>query len=513
MSKGRIFKIIRDNFAAIMLCIICAVLHFIYLDSAPAGWNVDETGSAIDAWYIAHFGTDRYGYSYPVLFYNYGGGGQSALFTYMAAAIVKIFGFSLYTVRFTSAFMSLLPLACGIVFLKMLNVDKKYVNLFALIYTAAPYFFMAGRFGLDCNLMLGTSSVFLICLAFAVKYDRKWLYFISGIAGGIVLYTYSLSYIVMIFFMLFFLIYLLYAKKLTVKKILCICFPLGLMASPLILEQLINLLHHDTVKIWKFTFVNLGGYRIGELGASSLKNFGSLLKATLFYDALPYNTNNRFLTLYWISIPFFFIGFISGCIDFVKAVRERSMNGGSIVMLWLISEIIMVTMLRTDVNANRINGIYLVVLLYVVYGIWNVAHRIKWEKAMLGIIAAGYIVMSVLFFTSYFKTEPKICRIYFGHTFENVIADIDSMEELQGLRVCVGGYYDYYGISRLLLNDMLEAKAEIESGRFQHGLPENPEYSMCYIVMDSDWEYCQKLYGLGLKIKEYENGIKLFYPG
>lgn len=512
MTQNRYYKIVKDNLVLILVCIFAAVLHFIYLDRAPSGWHVDEAGTALDAWYIAHFGTDRYGYSYPVYFYNYGGG-QSALYTYLAALLIKIFGFSLYTVRIPAALASLLPLVSGVVILKTIKSDKKYINIFALIYSVAPYFFMSGRFGLDCNLMLGVSSIFLMCLVFAVSYDRDYLYLISGIAGGIVLYTYCLSYIVMVAFMVFLMLYLLYTKKLTIKRALCLCIPMGLLAVPLALEQFNNIFGSETITIWKFTFVKFDKYRIGELGAPDIRRLVSLVKTTLLHDNLGYNTNSRFFTLYWVSIPFFVIGLLCGIAGFIKSLRERRIHAGYVIFLWLTAESIMAMMLKCEINANRVNGIYFAVLLCVVYGIWNAAHRIKWERAALGGVTAIYIVMAFLFFRSYYKVELNIHREYFGYTTENVLADIDSMEELAQYRVCIGGYFDYNAISRLLLNDSKDMRSEIESDRYIHGLPDNPEYGMCYILLDTDWEYCDKLYQLGLKVKEYEKGIKLFYPG
>lgn len=60
----------------------------------PRGWNVDEAGIAYDAWCIAKYGVDRFRYPYPVMFMNYGGGGQSSLYTYMTAILFKFLIFT-----------------------------------------------------------------------------------------------------------------------------------------------------------------------------------------------------------------------------------------------------------------------------------------------------------------------------------------------------------------------------------------------------------------------------------
>ena len=71
------------------------------------GINVDEAGTMYDAYTIANYGTDRFGNAYPVYFINYGGG-QSALYTYLSAILIKICGFSLTVVRLPALIFSIL---------------------------------------------------------------------------------------------------------------------------------------------------------------------------------------------------------------------------------------------------------------------------------------------------------------------------------------------------------------------------------------------------------------------
>ena len=93
---------------------MCSIFTFLCIDKIPMAWHPDEAGSAYDAWCIANYGVDRYRMSYPVLFTNFGGGGQSALYTYMASFFVKIFGMSLYVFRIPAAIMSLAVMFSGI---------------------------------------------------------------------------------------------------------------------------------------------------------------------------------------------------------------------------------------------------------------------------------------------------------------------------------------------------------------------------------------------------------------
>ena len=60
----------------------------------PYGYNIDEAGTAVDAYFLANFGVDRYNTSWPVYFMNYGGG-QNALNQYLCAIAVRLFGFNM----------------------------------------------------------------------------------------------------------------------------------------------------------------------------------------------------------------------------------------------------------------------------------------------------------------------------------------------------------------------------------------------------------------------------------
>ena len=84
-----IFKKIKENPFLCLICVGAIALHFFALGRVPMAWHPDEAGSAYDAWCIANYGVDRYRNSYPVLFFNFGVGGQSALYTYMASIFIK----------------------------------------------------------------------------------------------------------------------------------------------------------------------------------------------------------------------------------------------------------------------------------------------------------------------------------------------------------------------------------------------------------------------------------------
>lgn len=74
--------------------------------------------------------------------------------------------------RIPAVIMSMMVMFSGIWFFKTTGADKKKMVIWALLYAITPYFIMSARFGFDCNLMLGTASVFISCLAYALKKEK-----------------------------------------------------------------------------------------------------------------------------------------------------------------------------------------------------------------------------------------------------------------------------------------------------------------------------------------------------
>lgn len=506
----------------IFIAIAALTLRLIMLEDIPRGWNVDEAGIAYDAWCIAKYGVDRFRYPHPVMFTNFGGGGQSCMYTYMTAFLFKIFDFSKFIVRLPAVIMSMMVMLSGIFFLKISESDRKKTVIWALVYTITPYFIMSARFAFDCNLMLGAASIFMVFLAVALKKEKPVYYIAAGIVCGLLLYTYSLSYIVMILFLLMMFIYLLYMKKLSFKQAVCFCVPLALMAAPLIFVQLINILGLETRTIWKFTFINLDGYRIKEIGFPKLSNVINLLKVIFLHDNLGFNTNEKYMTLYVISIPFFVIGFIKGIVNFVKNIKNRKSGLCDIVLLWFIAEFVMGLMLA-EVLTSRLNGIFFSVLFYIVQGIAftiDAVRKVKFKAVVAAAISLVYLVFAVSFLKYYYTTEKYNRYTGMEDDYREAIEFIQSLDYLDDKPIYVSQAYVNY-IFYLVSCDTPPSPYDVDLknnttqfGRLTLGLPEEQDiiYKACYIIGRSAGGDYPKLYPLGLQIKEFDNEVCVFYP-
>lgn len=209
------------------------------LDQVPFGLHVDEAGMAYDAYSLAHFGVDRYLNSYPVYLINFGGG-QSALYAYSVALLLRFFDYSTFIIRLPGVILSSITFIMGYITVSEILNSKKFGFFFSFLFTILPYFVMQSRFGLDCNMMMGMSSVVIYFIYKMIQTQSPKYYFFAGLFSGLMLYTYALSFVVLPIFLLFVLMFMIGTKTLVLKNSLYFIIPLFILALPLLLMVMIN---------------------------------------------------------------------------------------------------------------------------------------------------------------------------------------------------------------------------------------------------------------------------------
>ena len=95
----------------VLLFCLGGFLMFYRLGDIPKGIHVDEAGAFYDAMSLMRYGVDRFLYHNPVYFINFGGG-QNALYTYLASFSFELFGSSLWSFRLVSVVVCLFSYYC-----------------------------------------------------------------------------------------------------------------------------------------------------------------------------------------------------------------------------------------------------------------------------------------------------------------------------------------------------------------------------------------------------------------
>ena len=406
--------------------ILLGFMHIYMLDRLPRGFNIDEIGSAYDAYALGHYGVDRWGKSWPLYMINYRDG-QNILYTYLLVPVLRLFGNSIWAVRSVIVASAFIMAAFGAATFQLIHKGSKMAYaVFFLVYAIMPVFILTLRFGLESHLMMSVASVLLYISVRALQDDRPLIFLSLGIVSGLLLYTYALSYIVVPVFLVLTLVYFMIKRRGTAKNFLIALISFLLLAWPLAVVQIINLFDLPEWKLWKFTFTKLPKYRAGEITADNF--FQKILWAlqhTILSDGVVYNSIQEYGSFFYISVPFIIIGFVVCLIRSIRSLPKDSAPEPRILILfWGISELLMAGLSLNApgyTNITRMNGILAAEILMLVEGLWTVLgffRSVRIKIFLLVLLCSGYGFLFGSFAHYYFTDYDKDAYPYHWLFFE-----------------------------------------------------------------------------------------------
>lgn len=486
--------------------LLALFLRSFQLGSIPYGVNVDEAGMGYDAYSILHYGIDRY-YKYrPIYLINFGGG-QSALYAYVCMVFLKFFGMSVTVLRLPAVLFGMLTVVFGTLLIQE-GLGKRAALAGAVLLAVCPYFMMQSRIGLDCNLFLGVSTLALYLLTMAVKHRKWWLYVLAGGAFGVSLYCYALSYFVVPVFLLLAAGYLFYIKKINFRELLLLGVPLGILAAPLMVFVAIQVLDLPEIRTAWFTIPRLPDYRGGEFSLEHvLENVPRLIQCLFFYDSriIAYNAIPNYFTMYVVSIPFALLGIQKSFVKLAADRKAKAFSVHTLLLCWFMAMLIMGLVVK-DPNVNRMNGIYMSLLFFAVYGMVFLFERLKKKKSrmiFLGVLALLYAGFSVSFVSYYFTEYPEEYRYLgdFGGNYHQILQDY--AEEIGDKNVYVENNYIYYALGELPSPEEFQLIEQGMDGRgnIHFELPETLEADAFYIFRGTE-EKQKEFKDLGFTVEE-----------
>lgn len=476
------------------------------LTEIPRGLHVDEVGMAYDAFSLANYGTDRYLNHFPVYLINYGGG-QSALYAYLSAFLMKLLGAGVWAIRIPAVLSGGLVLGFGSALVYRIYGAKSALTAAGLI-TICPYFLMASRWGLDCNLFLGffTASVFLLLIA-SQKEKNKW-FFLAGLAFGITLYTYSLSWVTLPIFLGLSALYLYRCRKLTWTRFILFCLPLGVLAAPLILFLMVNYGIIGEIKTDFFTVPKLFFGRTAEFSFHNIKNIGKMLKSLMCYGPLEYNAFPEFGTMYYISIPFILMGFVICLKKAVTDIKMKRNSGNTLILIMCLSVLFCGLIIDDSRVINKSNAIFFSFVAFIVIAARWIYHK----KKLLSLILAGiYGICFLIFSVYYFRYYPtdKYPQSYFDDTLMNVVSHVSETDSDSNIYVDTSGVEqaDFYILwEKKIPPQVLMREAGSGEPRNYDGycmfLPDEIDEEGIYIIKSNE-DVAARLVEKGFKVEEY----------
>lgn len=487
--------------------------RFWQLDALPRGLHIDEAGMAYDAWCLSEYGVDRWMKSWPVYLSNFGSG-QSSLYAFLCAFLFRVFGYSIWMIRLPSVVFSFFTLLFGVKLAKKIYPQKDYlVWITALMVTFCPYFVMASRIGLDCNLMLGASTVFLYYYVTALESGEFWRYIVSGMLGGILLYTYVLSYLILPAFLLLSFSYAVRTEHFHAKWWICMMIIMAIFAFPLLMVQIVNYFQFEEIQLGIFTITKMSRYRISEFSSFRFENLLIALKSIFVGDNHLFDSIPGINNLYIGTIPFFVLGAATLFRKAFIRIRKKCFEIIDMVLLWFIT--ILIVESHMESNTYRINGIFLVTVLIAVEGIRIFCCLLdKWMPQIFGVIVMGY-AMAILHFGAFYflrYNDATYLVDYFGVPVAEGAEFLEADEELCNRITFVSERGIFYAVERHVPPDEFDISGD-ESGvwkNFWFGSLQEISEEYNYIVRDGMEEYCNELRNAGFSEKQYDN-YSVFY--
>ncbi|MFI3283969.1 MAG: glycosyltransferase family 39 protein [Erysipelotrichaceae bacterium] len=435
---------ISDQHFKICIFLIFSLFLFVSfyrLDTLPYGLHVDEAGMAYDALSLANYSTDRYLYHFPVYLINYGGG-QSALYAYLCAFLIKLFGLSTFIIRLPIALLKMISFFC---IYTMFKQNKLHCLILLTLYTITPYFIMQARFGLDCNLMLPMICISTALLFNALKYQKLRIFFLAGVLFGLTLYSYALSYLTIPIYLLLVFSYGFYKKQFTFKQLFTFFLPLSLLAFPLILNLLVNHNWMSEVDSW-ISLPKLFFFRNNEIGLDNISDNLYIFKMLftsdnqeIYGNLLDYNALPSYKTLYLFSSIFAIIGLYSS----IKQLKKKQFNLNVIFLAWAASSLITLFLISNP-NINKANAIFIPLIYFVSLGIIKVVKNRKLLSIIFIMYSCSFISFSHYYFTSYNENDSHL--YWFATDYLDALSYAESLDidEIYATSVTAENYIYVY---------------------------------------------------------------------
>lgn len=409
----------------IVAIFVIAIFSRIYLwPNTIDDINCDETMTAINAKAIAETGKDMYGTSFPVYFETWLNGGQSALLTYFIALCIKVFGFSIFSIRFPMLSISIFSLFVFYKFMNTVFQNKKITVITLFILAINPWHIMQSIWSLDCNLFPHFMLISIYLLVKGIKQVKMKYVYLSMVFFGITTYTYGVSLYFIPIFLVIYIIFLLKNKKINLKEVIISAVIVIFISLPLIIMTILNLFNLQDVKIGCITIQNFKYFTrtrdmilfSNNLPGQLVDNIKTLLEILLLnYDGLEWNAIYNIGTIYLGSIIFAIIGLVG-----LLRNKEINMIGKSAVITWIISSLL-IGILVNNVNINRLNIIWYPIIILIGFGLHKIWEVFNFNKKMIAIIIIIYSLSFTLFNINFYKNH--VYKIKNSNTWSKGLKD------------------------------------------------------------------------------------------
>jgi len=423
-----------------------------HFNEVPPGLNQDEASIGLEAYYLLRFGVDRNGISFPVNFVSWGNG-MDSLYGYVLMTFVA-FGLTPLTVRLPSLLAGLLTLPL-LFFVARRTIGYGFGLIAMMCLAISPWHIMLSRWGINENIL---PLVFLAGYASLLKSrpHNRW-FIVACIFFGLSLYVYAATYVAVPIFLAGSVVVLLRARRVSARNLLLGLFVFGVLALPLFLFVAVNTFRLQTIHLGFITIPRLPVEARFESMSSNFSshplqgmahNLGAMMGLLWSQsDGLIWNTFDSYGYFYSWTFPLAIIGAV---LLFFRC-KAGSAPESCFLLIWLAAAASIG--LVQEVNINRLNLIFIPLLLSVAYTLTSADRLFKGAGALLTVIfLIGFAAFSYEYHGPKYQEQAK------REFFDGLVPALDFARKAGDNPICVTDHANMPYIFALFSDPMSPAE-------------------------------------------------------
>ena len=390
----------RIDYKLWVIMIIAILSRTVLLGQYPGGIHADEAFAGYEAYSMANYGTDSWGYENPV-YLPVWGSGMSALASYLMMPFVVCFGLNALTVKIHQAFLGILTVIIFYLLLKKIaRIDIAYWGAFLL--AISPWHIMISRYGMDCNL---APTFILLGVYFAICGIEKRVYLLlSAVFWGISLYAYAVNWIFVPFFLVGCLVYCMYYKKFTWSwELIGAGILIFIFAIPLLLFVAVNIGIIPEIRSSIISIPKLVVYRGNEISLRNIPtNMIKLVKLLITQnDYLIWNCIKEYGIYYLYSTPIVLYGGVLIIKNCINNFKQKKFGYEFIITWWVIIGVIVG--LLQGIGLNRMNSVLLALFVLLAIGVNSLCNKCKkyGKQIIISVYLISFLLFEICYFTGY----------------------------------------------------------------------------------------------------------------
>lgn len=401
------------------------LLRSVYLENNPPGLNWDEASVGYNAYSLSLTGKDEFGKPWPIYMEAFGEY-KIGLYSMFLVPIIRLFGLSIFTVRFPNAIFGCLLILASYYLALQIFKKKFHAGLVAGLVAISPWAVHTSRTALEWYFGM---PLLVFGLAFLLKSRKKVNYFLpASLFLSASLYSYhNLRVFVPLFLLGYTVIYrqtLIRQKKWVLASLLAallILVPLFLsMKSTDFLSrvQAVSILKNESLQSQlmegifrhnkaKLPFIRAFNNKLVFYGKEVLDRYLAHFSPQFLFsgeDVTPRIGIEKVGKLYYISIPFLLLGFAE--------LLSKKRRLYKLLLLWLLLAPLSSSFTLDTPHALRSFILIPPLQIITVLGMIKAYQYLRVKKSFLQIIVIGIVLLTYLtsflyFLWRYFLFYPE----------------------------------------------------------------------------------------------------------